>query len=116
MKTFLNAVAIVTLSVAAIPVAASAQSSYHGTRADRADNADERADLTDRMDDLDERIGAAQADRSITRTRASTLRRKLSVTRQSYRRATRAQGFVSAAESATYNRTLDSIDAQLPQQ
>lgn len=116
MKKLLSAVAIVTLSVAAVPVAASAQSSYQGTRADRADNADERADLNDRMDDLDERIGGAQANRDITRTRASALRRKLSMTRQSYRRVTRAQGFVSAAESATYNRTLDSIDAELPQQ
>ncbi|RYE97219.1 MAG: hypothetical protein EOO77_39465 [Oxalobacteraceae bacterium] len=114
MKRMLLAIAAVTTMTSAIPGTAMAQ--QHGTRAQRADNADERADLRDRMDEMDQRIGAAQASRAITRTRASELRRKLVTTRQSYVRATRGQGFVSAAESATYNRTLDSIDAQLPQQ
>ncbi len=114
MKRIFLAVAAVTTIASAIPSMAVAQ--HHGTRAQRADNAAERADLRDRMDEIDQRIGAAQASRAITRPRASELRRKLITARQSYVRVTRSQGFVSAAESASYNRTLDLIDARLPQQ
>lgn len=114
MKRVILLIAAATTLVAVAPGAALAQ--YQGTRSQRADNAHERSDLSDRIADLDTRIGAAQASSAITRTRASELRRQLSKTRQSFTHSTRSQGFVSAAESASYNRTLDAIDTQLPDQ
>jgi hypothetical protein len=114
MKRVILSIAAATTLAAVTPSAATAQ--YQGTRSQRADNADERSDLRERMADMDARIGAAQASGAITRTRASELRRQVVKARQSFTRSTRGQGFVSAAESASYNRTLDAIDAQLPDQ
>ncbi len=94
------------------PGGASAQ--RHGTQAQRALNAEDRADLLERIRSMETRINAARADGMLTRTKASILQRKLVTTRQSYQNVTRSQHFLSAAESASYNRTLDHIDAQLP--
>lgn len=59
------------------------------------------------------RVRAAQATRKITRARATTLQRQIAQSRQSITKLGKQQGFVSAAELASYNRTLGTIDAEL---
>lgn len=112
MKQTTLSLALAAMVAALVPGGASAQ--HKGTQAQRALNAEDRADLLERIRSLETRTAAARTNGTLTRTKASILQRKLVTTRQSYQKVTRSQRFLSAAESASYNRTLDDIDAQLP--
>jgi hypothetical protein len=96
---------------AAIPTAAVAQ--QRGTQAQQADNARQAAELRARFDQADVRIGKAERSKAISRPRAIKLRQQVAQSRQSMTGLSRRQGFVSAAELASYNRTLDAIDVEL---
>lgn len=84
-----------------------------GTPAQQAQNARAAADMRSRMQAADERIVATQRRGKITAARSAQLRRQVAQTRQSMMRLTREQGFVSAAELASYDRTLRAIDSEL---
>ncbi len=112
MKQTIFSFPAAAMVVALVPGGALAQ--HHGTQAQRALNDEDRADLLARIRSMETRITAARANGTLTRTKASILQRKLVTTRQSYQKVTRSQHFLSAAESASYNRTLDDVDAQLP--
>jgi hypothetical protein len=110
MKTFMLSLFAASVAVTAIP----AQAQYNSTRAQRVENADRRADLKDRIADLDARIVAAQGAGDLDRREALSLRRQLSQMRRYFIKSVRSQGFMSAGESASYARTLDDIEAKLP--
>jgi len=100
------------LAVVTTPtVAVSAQ--QHGTKAQRASNIHAPADLRARIGTTGERITEAQRGGAITSARAATLRRQVGQTQASMNSLSRQQGFVSAAELASYNRTLGAIDVEL---
>jgi hypothetical protein len=109
-KTLVPAM-VALAAVVLVPQAASAQ--LRGTPAQQASNARDAAALRARLTEVDARIGVAQGSRAVTHTRASQLRRQLAQTRRSMTNLSRRQGFVSAAESASYTRTLDRITAEL---
>ncbi|MGC5799691.1 hypothetical protein [Sphingomonas sp. NFX23] len=97
--------------VAGLQAQASAQ--REGTSTQRADNLRATADLKARIETTDARITTAQRGGKITRTRATALRRQVSRTQASMTRLSRQQGFISAAELASYERTLAAIDVEL---
>jgi hypothetical protein len=69
--------------------------------------------LHTRIDATQARIESARITHKIARARATTLQRQIAQTRQSMTRLGKQQGFVSAAELASYNRTLGTIDTEL---
>lgn len=98
---------IVTAPAVAMPL------QQHGTQAERASNDSAAADLRARIGTTEKRITEAENGGKITPTRAAALRRQLAQTQASMIRLSRQQGFVSAAELASYNRTLGAIDIEL---
>lgn len=111
MKSLFLLAPVLALVGTAIPTAAIAQ--RNGSQVQRADNARQTADLRARFDQTNARIGKAEHSKAITRPRAATLRRQVAQSRQEMAKLSRRQGFVSAAELASYNRTLDVIDVEL---
>jgi len=100
------------LAVVTTPtVAVSAQ--QHGTQAQRTSNERATANLRARIGTTGERITEAQRGGAITSARAATLRRQVGQTQASMNSLSRQQGFVSAAELASYNRTLGAVDVEL---
>lgn len=83
------------------------------TPAQRAENVRAAAALRGRIQATDARITAAQRSGKITPSRATALHRQIAQTQTSMTRLSRQQSFVSAAEFASYERTLAAIDVQL---
>lgn len=108
-----------TMTAAALGLLASttpavaAPTQQYGTQAQRTSNERAVADLRTRIETTQERIAEAQHGGAITRTRSATLARQVAQTRASMTRVSRQQGFVSAAELASYNRVLGAIDVEL---
>ncbi len=94
-----------------MPGAAVAQQG--GAQAQRAENMQATTALRSRIEATQVRIEKAQSTRKITRALATALNRQVMQTRQSMARLGKQQGFVSAAELASYNRTLGTIDTEL---
>jgi len=111
MKSFFALVPALALAGVALPATATAQ--QRGTRTQRADNASQSAELRARIGRVEARIGAAERSKAINRTRAADLRRQLARMQQGMTSLSRRQGFVSAAELSSYNRTLGAIDVAL---
>ena len=107
VMTISAALAVLTIT----PVAAIAQSG--GTQAQRSANLRTANDLRGRIATADVRITTAQRNRAITPARAATLRRQITQVQSDMARRVRQQGFVSAGELASYNRTLGEIDVAL---
>lgn len=84
-----------------------------GTQVQRAENMRVTKALSAHIASTDARVREAQATRKITPARATTLQGQIAQSRQSMVRLSKQQGFVSAAELASYNRTLETIDAEL---
>ncbi len=84
-----------------------------GTQAQQTENMRAIKALGARITATEARVRAAQATRKITHARAVALQRRIGQSRQSMTQLGKQQGFVSAAELASYNRTLGTIDAEL---
>lgn len=84
-----------------------------GTQSQRAENMRATTALAGRIASTEARIKEAQATRKIIPARATALQRQIAVYRQSMARFSKQQGFVSAAELASYNRALGTIDTEL---
>jgi len=98
-------------AMAAIPTAAAAQA--HGAQAARARNGHEVDALTTRITTVQARIAEGRRSGKVSRVRASRLDRQVAQVRTSMTGLNRKQGFVSAAQQATYNRTLGGVDVAL---
>ncbi len=86
-----------------------------GTQAQRAENMQAATALHTRIDATQARIENARRTHKIARARATALNGQIAQTRQSMTRLGKQQGFVSAAELASYNRTLGTIESELDQ-
>jgi len=86
-----------------------------GTQAQRAENMQAATALHTRIDATQARIENARRTHKIARARATALNLQIAQTRQSMTRLGKQQGFVSAAELASYNRTLGTIESELDQ-
>ncbi len=86
----------------------------HGaTHTERAENTRATKALGARITATEARVRTAQSTGKITRARATTLQRQIAQSRRSMTQLGKQQGFVSAAELASYNRTLGTIDTEL---
>jgi len=104
----------IALSVSAMTIVpSSAVAHARNTQAARAQNIRATDTLKARIPLAQDRIVAGRRSGKLTRTRAGQLNGQVSQLQASMTRLNRKQGFVSAAELASYNRTLGAIDAEL---
>lgn len=100
------------LSVVAIPAVA-VPAAQNRAQAQRATNMRATANLQARIAATEKRIAEGRRSGAITRARAVILDRQIAQTKSSMTRLSRQQGFVSAAELASYNQALGQIDVEL---
>lgn len=105
--------ALVAVGAMGLMMPGAAVAQQGGTQAARAENMQATRALRSRVEATQVRIENAQSTHKITRVRATALNRQVMQTRQSMARLSKQQGFVSAAELASYNRTLGTIDIEL---
>jgi hypothetical protein len=110
-NTLLPAVALSICALTAVPTIASAQGG--NVQAARAENARETNALKTRIETVRARITEARHSGKVTGARAARLGRQVAKVQSSMTRLNRSQGFVSAAELASYNRTLGEVDVAL---
>lgn len=107
----LSAILLSMGAMATVSTAAAAQA--HGVQAARAHNGHEADALKTRIATVQARIAEGRRSGKVSRVRASRLDRQVVQVRMGMTRLNREQGFVSAAELATYNRTLGRVDVAL---
>jgi hypothetical protein len=104
--------ALVTFSLAsAMPGSAEAQ--QRGNQAQRGQNEQATADMRMRIDAAIERVRVTEQHGKISPARSAAVRRQLAQVQGQMERLRRRQGFVSAAELASYDRMLVAVDAEL---
>lgn len=106
MKSFTAFACLISVTV---PVAAEAQSHRSAKRENRA----ESRDVDARMGQTIGAVTAAEGRGKISGARANEIRDMIDQMRADYSRNKQAQGFVSAGELASYNRSLDKVDREL---
>jgi len=113
LKTVQKALSCLALlaATAVVPVCADAQT--QGTQAQRAANAQAAASVLKRFDAADARIAEGRRAGAITRGQATVLSRQLAQARRSLTSSSRRQGFVSAGELASYDRTIATVSTDL---
>ncbi|MDN4634357.1 hypothetical protein QCD71_22830 [Sphingomonas sp. PsM26] len=94
-----------------IPPAATAQA--QGVQTARAENSRKTDALKTRIVTVQARVAEGRRSGKVTRTRAARLTRQVSLLQESMTHLKRKQGFVSAAELASYNGTLGEVDVAL---
>lgn len=105
-------VIVLTISeVVSVPIAAAAQ--VQDMHAARTENGRERDALRTRVKTVQARVAEGRRSDKVTRTQAGRLNRQLSQLKASMTKLNRKQGFVSAAELASYNRALGEMDVAL---
>jgi hypothetical protein len=100
----------VTAPAFVTPALAQAGQSY---RAARQNNRADATDVDDRMGRTIAAITSAESRGAITHKRANTLRDMIDRMRADYVRNKSDQGFVSAGELASYNRSLNEVDREI---
>ncbi len=111
-KLLLPASALLAIA-AAMPVAATAQ--VRGNQAYRPDNAQATKDMRSRLAAAIDRVRVTEEHGKLSAARSAALRRQLVQAQRGMTRFERQQGFVSAAELASYDRLVVGIDAELGQ-
>lgn len=113
-NTLLPAIALSLGAMATVPTAATAATSQaQDMQAARAENNRETDALKTRITTVQARVAEGRRSGKVTRTRATQLSRRVSRLQASMNRLNRKQGFVSAGELASYNRTLGEVDVAL---
>ena len=107
----LSALVLSTSTIAAVPATAAAQA--HTKQAAHARNGHEADALKARVATVETRVAEGRRSGKVSRAQASRLDRQVAQVRMSMTKVNRKQGFVSAAELATYNRTLGQVDVAL---
>lgn len=111
LNTFLPAIALSVSALTIVSTAAVAQA--QDMRSAPAENARATDTLKARVPLAQDRIAEGRRSGKLTRPRAEHLKRQVSQLQTSMTRLNRTQGFVSAAELASYNRTFDAVDVEL---
>ncbi|MEH3046179.1 hypothetical protein [Sphingomonas adhaesiva] len=94
-----------------LPTSAAAQ--YRGNQAYRPSNAQSTKDMRSRLSAAIDRVRVTQEHGRLSPARSDALRRQLVQAQREMERFERQQGFVSAAELASYDRLVVGIDAEL---
>jgi len=110
LRTLLPAIALLSASIASLS-AATAQT--QDLRTARAKNASDTDALRTRITTVQARVVEGRRSGKVSRTRATRLNRQVAQVQTSMTRLNKQQGFVSAAELASYNRTLGEVDVAL---
>lgn len=108
---FLPAMALSIGALASVPTTVAAQA--QDMQAARADNVRDTDALRARISTVQARIDEGVSSRKVTRKQARQLARKVTGLQSGMLRLNRQQGFVSAAELASYTRTLGEVDVAL---
>lgn len=87
--------------------------SNQGYRAARQDNRAASREIDDRMGRTIGAVTDAESRGTISHQRADALRNLIDRMRADYSRNRQSQGFVSAGELASYNRSLDQVDSEI---
>lgn len=104
--------ALVTMSLAsAMPSLAEAQ--QRGSQAQRAENTQATVNMRMRLDAAIERIHVTEQHGKISPVRSAAVRQQLVQAQREMERLRRQQGFISAAELASYDRMVVAVDAEL---
>lgn len=111
VRQLLIPVAAVLTMAPAFAVPASAQ--QQPVRPYRPNNTQATIDMQSRLSAAIDRVRVAEQHRTITPARSTALRRQLVSAQRDMARFKRRQGFVSAAQLATYGRLVESVDAEL---
>lgn len=96
------------LTIATAPAIAAAPQQHAAHKTDALD-----AKLTARIQAVDVKLTAARKAGRVSAAQATQMRKKLDWVRVDSARYVRKQGFLSAGESASYNRTLDALETKL---
>ena len=104
-----------TLAIIAFSTAMSgpAVAQLSGTAAQRSDNAQASANMRSRIDAAIERVRVTEQHGKISRARSSAVRAELARAQAEMAAFKRRQGFVSAAQLASYDRMVVGVDAEL---
>lgn len=94
----------------AVPAVADAQRSQ---RSARRENRAQSQDIDDRMGRTIAAVTTAEGRGAIDAGRADEIRNMIDRMRSDYSRNKQKQGFVSAGELASYNRSLDQVDREI---
>ncbi len=109
-QLLIPAVAVLTMAPAfAVPALAQ----QHPVRPYRPNNAQATIDMQSRLSAAIDRVRVTEQHGTITPARSMALRRQLASAQRDMARLKRQQGFVSAAELASYGRLVESVDAEL---
>lgn len=111
LRTVLTTTAL-GISVASMG-ASGAATQQHGMQAQRSDNLRATQNLRARISATTKRISEGKRSGAVPHAGAAVLQRQVAQTQASMGRLSRRQGFVSAGELASYNRTLGAIDVEL---
>lgn len=104
--------AFATLAIAStMPSGAIAQ--QRGSQTYRPDNTQATADMRSRIAAAIDRVQVTEQHGKLTRARSAELRRQLVQAQRQMATLSRRQGFVSAAELASYDRLIVGIDAEM---
>lgn len=104
--------AVVTMSLASVmPGLAAAQ--QRGSQTQRAENTQAAANMRMRLDAAIERVRVTEQHGKISHVRSAAVRQQLVKAQRQMERLRRQQGFVSAAELASYDRMVVAVDAEL---
>lgn len=102
-------IAACLIGVAAPALAEAQPSQRHARRENRA----EARDVDDRIGQTIAAVTSAEGHGLVAHRRADAMRNELNRMRADYMRNKRNQGFVSAGELASYNRTLDQMEHEI---
>lgn len=111
LTTTLSAIILSMAATATVSTAATAQA--HGVQAARAHSGHEADALKTRVATVQARIAEGRRGGKVSRVQASRLDRQVAQVRTNMTRMNSRQGFISAAELATYNRSLGGVDVAL---
>lgn len=90
-----------------------AEAQQRGSQTQRAENAQATANMRMRLDAAIERVRVTEQHGKISPARSAAVRRQLAQAQSQMERLRRQQGFVSAAELASYDRMVVAVDAEL---
>lgn len=109
-KLLIPAVAVLTMAPAfAVPALAQQQPGHPYL----PDNAQAAIDMQSRLSAAIDRVRVTEQHGTIDAARSTALRRQLASAQRGMARLKHQQGFVSAAELASYGRLVESVDAEL---
>jgi len=108
MRLRLFSVFLLGVSTLCVAPPALAAQAHHQARADALNTK-----LSARIATIDAKLAGAARKKQVTPTQLAAMRKKIAWVRKDAAKYVKEQGFLSAGEAASYNRSLDEIEAKL---